>query len=138
MPVATVGLFALAIIVIAIAFLINSAVGGGDKLSPAEVNQTNTAVAKKATPGATTPTPGGATATNGTARPGTTTATGTAAPRTATPAGSGAGTYTVESGDNCGAIADKNGITLDQFFTLNPTIDRSCNNLAVGQVVKVK
>jgi LysM repeat protein len=141
MPVATIGLFALAIIVIAIAFLIQGAVGsGGDKPSPAEVNQTNTAVAKDKTPGSQTQAPG--TAAAGQPTTSGTTAPGTPKPSTTpqagnTPAG-GASTYTVQSGDFCGTIAEKNGITLDQFFSLNPNIDRSCNNLTVGQVVKVK
>ena len=35
-------------------------------------------------------------------------------------------------------IATDNNLTLDQFFQLNPTIDRDCTNLSVGQVVKLK
>lgn len=136
MPVATIGLFALAIIVIVLAFVIQGALGSDSKGNGplASVSDTQTAQAKSATPAQTQPP---TTTTPGTTAPGT--------PRTGTPAtgtpgtgtGTGAKEYTVVAGDSCGAIADKNGISLDQFFTFNPSIDKNCTNLQVGQVVKV-
>jgi len=140
MPVATIGLFALAVVVIGIAFLINNLVGGSStKLSPQDQFATNQALTTKAggagtTPGSTT-TPGAAKTTTGTAVAGTGTA---ATGGSATAAGSGAGTYTVQSGDTCGAIATANGITLAQLEQLNGLTDSTCTQLAVGQVLKLK
>jgi chitinase len=43
--------------------------------------------------------------------------------------------YVIKSGDYCYAIAQNNGISLDQFYTLNAGIN--CNNLQIGQIVCV-
>jgi LysM repeat protein len=147
MPVATVGLFALAVVVILLAFWISSIVGGDDDdrdISPADAQRT-TLAARSATPGATTPsnrtpsaTPNQATRT---AQAGATTparATGTVAGTVTGTPGSGANTYTVQSGDFCSTIAERNNITVDQLRQLNPTIDAGCTNLQVGQVLRIR
>uniref|UniRef100_A0A914C4X0 LysM domain-containing protein n=1 Tax=Acrobeloides nanus TaxID=290746 RepID=A0A914C4X0_9BILA len=43
--------------------------------------------------------------------------------------------YTVQSGDYCYKIWTDNGLTQQQFYSLNPGID--CNNLQIGQSVCV-
>lgn len=149
MPVATIGLFALAVVVIALAFAINSIVGGGDdsnKLSPSDV--TGTQVALKATQtaraggaptqaattqAATTQTPGAGQTPGQTRTPGT----GTPASGTTTP-GAGGATYTVKAGDLCGTIASNNGITLQQLLTANQMTEDDCTRLQVGQVLKLR
>lgn len=45
-------------------------------------------------------------------------------------------TYTVVAGDYCYKIATENGLTLDQFYSINPTVN--CNPLQIGVVVCVK
>ena len=140
MPVATIGLFALAVVVIGIAFLINNLVGGSsNNLSPQDQFATNQALTTKAggagtTPGSTT-TPGAGKTTTGTAPAGTGTATGGSA---TVAGGAAANTYTVQSGDTCGAIATNNGISLAQLEQLNGLTDDTCSQLAVGQVLKLK
>ncbi len=138
----TIGLFILAAVVLALAFLIQNVVGGDDgkTLTPAEVQQTQAALKP------TTPATAAATRTAGAGTPGGT--PGNSATATAqanrTPTGSAtstapaAGTYTVKAGDSCQAIADANGVTLDQLRQLNPTIDATCSNLGIGQVLKLK
>ncbi|MGH2633440.1 MAG: LysM peptidoglycan-binding domain-containing protein [Tepidiformaceae bacterium] len=139
MPVATIGLFALAVVVIGIAFLINNLVGGSsNSLSPQDQFATNQALTTNAGGAATTP--------GSTRTPGATQATGTAATGTGTPgaggsatvAGGGAGTYTVQSGDTCSGIASANGITLAQLEQLNGLTDDTCPQIAIGQVLKLK
>ncbi|MCC6382709.1 MAG: LysM peptidoglycan-binding domain-containing protein [Dehalococcoidia bacterium] len=137
MPIATIGLFALAIIVIGVAFAIQQAVGGGDDsgLSPADRVATNDALAK--TQPARTATPGNAQTQTAQARtPGATTTATTGATTTGT-AAPNPKSYTVVSGDTCSGIAQAHNITDDQFFAANPDISRDCKNLAVGQVVKL-
>jgi chitinase len=41
--------------------------------------------------------------------------------------------YTVQPGEYCYLIAQNNGLSLDQFYSLNPGIN--CDNLQIGQVV---
>lgn len=136
LPAATIGLFALALVVIVLAFLINRASDGGDdNLSAADRTATQQAATQTAQAGGGGQTPG----TGNT--PGTGTATGqtpagTATPATNTPAGGGESTYTVVSGDLCGTIASEHDLTLDEFLDLNPGID--CNNLQIDQVVNVR
>ena len=147
MPVATIGLFALAVIVIGLAFAINNLVGGGSddpKISSADVVATR--ASEKATQTAkagggvptqvpqTQPptTPGAATAT---LAPGQTRTT-TAVAGSATPGGT-AKTYTVKSGDTCGAIATANNITLQQLLTANSKSEDDCTKLQVGDVLKL-
>lgn len=139
MPVATIGLFALAIVVIVLAFAIQQLVGdsgGGDQL-PADAVATKNALNQTATAQAggtgtaqtpTTQTPG-----NGT--PGTA-ATGTQPATTQTPspgATNGTGTrYTVQEGDSCFAIAEANGITLQELLDANDLTEDDCTRLNVG------
>jgi LysM repeat protein len=147
MPVATIALFALAIIVIALAFAIQQLVGGDDDntTSPADVTGTN--VANKATAtaraGGSQPTqPGGSTTvaagSSQTPAPGgSATAVRTGTPGTATPGGS-AKTYTVKSGDNCGTIAQQFGTTAAALIAANsPDVNADCTNLREGQVLKI-
>lgn len=140
MPVATIGLFALAVVVIGIAFLINNLVGGGgsNKLSPQDQFATNQALTTKAGGSGTTP---GSTVTVATTQTPGTAAAGTGTPGaggTATVAGGGAGTYTVQAGDTCSAIAAANGISLATLEQLNGLTDDTCTQIAIGQVLKLK
>jgi LysM repeat protein len=45
--------------------------------------------------------------------------------------------YTAQSGDGCYQIATSHGLTLDQFYALNPSINTQCTNLYVGEPVCV-
>jgi LysM repeat protein len=136
MPVATIGLFAMAIIVVGIAFAISRAVGDGDNgtLTAPERFATNVAQTRAAGGSATQPTAEG----QATQAPAQATATATPAgnatapPRTATPGGT-ARTYTVKAGDNCSVIANQNGITVPALMQANPSINAECTNLAEGQ-----
>lgn len=142
MPVATIGLFALAVVVIVLAFAIQQLVGdsGGGDQSPADavatknaLNQTATAQAG-GTGTAQTPT----TQTPGNSTPGTpgTAATGTRPATTGTPspgATNGAGTrYTVKEGDSCFAIAADHGVTLQELLDANKLTEDDCTRLKVG------
>jgi LysM repeat protein len=131
LPVATIGLFVLAIVVIALAFWIQSVVGDDDdgQLSPDEIVATNQARQTEQTtpsePGdeTTTPTtpqtqPGGSTQTPG-------------AGGTQTPGGGGT-TYTVVSGDTCISIAEANGVTLEELLEANNMTEDDCTSLNVG------
>lgn len=149
MPVATIGLFALALVVVGLAIAINQLVGdsGGGSQAPADavatkdaLNRTQTAQAggngqTPTTP--TTQTPGTG-QTPGTATTGTpaTTATGTRTPGTGTPS-TGNKTYTVKSGDFCSTIAEANGITLDALLKANNMTEADCATLQIGQVLKL-
>jgi LysM repeat protein len=147
MPVATVGLFVLAIVVIALAFAINQLVGGdgGAKISPADTVGTQTAQKTIAAGGggqqtrpagpttpATTQTPG----TGQTPGSGQTPGAGTT-PGISPTAGAGAKTHTVVSGDTCGAIAIDKNITLQQLLDANKITEADCSKLSVGQVLKL-
>ena len=141
----TIGLFILAAVVLALAFLIQNVVGGDDgkTLTPAEVQQTQAAL-KPTTPAtsAATRTAGTGTATASPANSATATAqanrTATGSATTGTSTAPAAGTYTVKAGDNCGIIAEATGVTVDQLRQLNPAINESCGNLQPGQVLKLK
>ncbi len=144
MPILTIGLFALAAVVIVVAIFIQQAVsddgGNGSQLSQADVVGTNTARTQTARASGVQPTqqPGqtltpGANQTPGT---GTPQATRTGTPGTGTP-GTGAKTYTVKAGDFCGTIATANNITVEQLLAANPDINKDCTNLAVGQILKL-
>ena len=152
MPVATIGLFALALVVVGLAIAINQLVGdsGGGSQAPADAVATKDALNKTQTAQAggngqtpttpttpTTKTPGTG-QTPGTATTGTpaTTATGTRTPGTGTPT-SGSKTYTVKSGDFCGTIAEANGITLDALLKANNMTEADCATLQIGQVLKL-
>lgn len=143
MPVATVGLFALAVVVVGLAFAIQQLVGGGDddELSPADsvataaaLNRTRTAQAGGQTqqPQTQTTQPP-----NGTRTPGTGTApAGTRTPGTGTPQ-QGGNRYTVKQGDICGTIASDHNITLAQLLQANNMTEDDCLKLAVGQVLVI-
>lgn len=148
MPVATIGLFALAIVVVALAFAIQRLVGDGDtsSVSPADavatrdaLNKTRTAQAgggNQTQPPQTTQTqqPAGS-QTPGASQTGTVSRT-TTATTSGTP-GSGAKTYTVKSGDTCGGIAEANGTTLAALLVANNLTEAACTTLAVGQILKL-
>jgi LysM repeat protein len=142
MPVATVGLFVLAIVVIVLAFAIQHFAGGdgGSSLTAAERFATTQAVngtanaGKQTQPAGTTTaaanqTAGAGTATNKTPAAGGSTTTAVA--------GGSAKTYTVKSGDICSTIASDNGITLQQLEDANGLTDDSCRELNIGQVLKL-
>lgn len=128
LPVATVGLFALALGLVVLAIVIQRALsgGGGDELSAAERFQTQQALGR-----------GTATATAQTPTGGTATVTGTATPSgaTSTPAATGTPegtrtpgaqrTYVVKSGDTCYGIAQEFGITVEQLRQANG-LDENC------------
>ena len=148
MPVATAGLFVLALVIIGLAFAINQMVGGsgGGSQAPADavgtkeaLNKTQTAQAggQKTPTTPTTQTPG-TSQTPGTATTGTppATVTGTRTPGTGTPT-TGGKTYTVKSGDFCGTIAEANGITLEALLKANNMTEADCATLQIGQVLKL-
>ncbi|MEO8539998.1 MAG: LysM domain-containing protein [bacterium] len=146
MPVATIGLFALAIVVVALAFAIQRLVGNGDdsSQSPADAVATRDATNKTRTAqagGGSTQTQ--APSTTQTQQPGTPGAsqTGTASrTTTATTSGTpGAGgkTYVVKAGDFCGTIAQDQGVTLAALLAANNMTEPDCNTLAVGRTLKI-
>lgn len=146
MPVATIGLFALAIVIVALAFAIQRLVGDGDDggLSPADSVATRDAVNKTRTAGAgngnQTPAP-----TTQTQQPGNQTPsasqTGTASRTTTATAsgtpGAGGKTYVVKAGDFCGTIAQSQGVTLAALLAANNMTEDDCTRLAVGQTLKI-
>ncbi len=129
MPAATIGLFALAIVVVIVAFFINQQLGGdGGTISPAEVLETQTAQTAEA---------GGPTATEpgdiATATSPANIATATTSPEepTATETPSGSQNYEVQSGDTLGAIATRFGTTVEALVAANNLADS--NAIFVGQ-----
>ena len=140
MPVATIGLFALALVVIGLAFAIQQIVGDGDnnQLSPGDQvatreAQSRTLTAQAGGNGGETQTPGGE-QTPGT--PGTTQTPGGETP-TPTEGNGGGGTYTVQEGDFCGTIAEANDITLQELLDANDMTEDDCSALQVGQVLVI-
>ena len=138
MPAATIGLFALAIVIIGITIFILSSAGGDDgQLSGADalattqaLSQTQQAqtprVANTVVPGQTTQ-PGQTPGTPGTPR----TATGSTTP------GAGGREYEVKSGDFCSTIAEANNITLAALLQANNMTEDACTRLQVGQKLKL-
>jgi LysM repeat protein len=144
MPVATIGLFALAIALVALAFLIQRALSGGDgdEITPAESFQTTEAQRMTQTAqaggGAQTQTPGaGTTETPGTGEtPGATTTPDGEDPTTTPTGGNGGGTtYTVVSGDTCFAIAQEFDTTVQAIIDAND-LDAECS-LDIDQVLTI-
>jgi len=143
MPVATIGLFALAVVVVILAFVIQRVVGDGDDgtLQPADAVATRDALNKTRTaqagggdntpaPTSATQQPGSQTVTPGTGTPGTP-RTGTATTsRTTTPGGT---TYTIEEGDFCGTIAADFDITLEELLEANDMTEDDCLTLVIGE-----
>ena len=143
MPVATIGLFALALIVIALAFAIQRIVddddGGG--IQPADVVATTAALNKTqtATAGGGNATQPAATTPAGQTPGQTPNATTTRTPAAGSPTtAAGAATYTVKAGDTCGGIASDNGITLAALLAANQMSEGDCSSLDVGQVLKLR
>lgn len=145
MPVATIGLFALALVVVLLAFGIQRLVGGGDDntVSPADAVATRDALNKTRTAqaggnGQTQPP-----ATQQTQQPGTTqtpgaTQTGTANRTTTATGTAGAGrTYKVKSGDSCFSIALDHNVTLQALLDANKLTEADCTRLAVDQELKI-
>lgn len=139
MPVATVGLFALAIALVALAFLIQRALSGDDDggLTPAESFQTQQALNETQTEQAGG---GGGDETPATGETPGTDESPTIDPgeeETPTPdngdgnGGGGGDTYVVQSGDTCSGIANEFGTTVDAIIAAND-LDEACN-LAVDQ-----
>lgn len=134
MPVATIGLFVLAVGVIALAFAVTQLAGGGDddELTAAERFQTqqalNTETPAGNTPAGETPTEAVATTPAG--------AEDTATPEngeTETPTEEpGGDVYVVESGDNCSTIAEGLGVDLQELLDANNMTTEDCTSLAVG------
>ena len=133
MPAATIGLFALAIAIVALAFLIQRTLsdGGGDGLTPGETNQTQVAVRTQTaaaggggsvTPQPTSETPGADQTPNASETPG---GEETATPGDSATPGGGGTTYTVQAGDFCGTIADQFGITVEELIAAND-LDEAC------------
>lgn len=131
MPVATIGLFALAVVVVAIAFGITQLTSdGGSNKNNLNGLTDSTATATLPPQTSTAPAAGSATAPAGSVTPaGSATASTTAT--------GGGGTYTVVSGDNCSAIAAANGVTLDQLYAANGGPDGKCANLNIGDVLTI-
>lgn len=136
MPVATIGLFGLAIVIIALAFGIQQLVGGDDDdetsgdsaVETADaLNKTSTAQAgdQPTQPPAETQQP------NGTRTPGASVTPGTGTPS------SGGGTYTVRPGDTCGSIAEEHGVTLDELLEANNMTEADCNTLQIGEELTI-
>jgi LysM repeat protein len=141
MPAATIGLFALAIVLIAIAFLINQAVdddGSGGAISEADAfrtvaaNQTAQAAADQ-TPGNDQTQQGNQTP-NGTQSPSATQSPG--ATQTTT-AGAGGDEYTVQAGDTCSGIAEANDVTLADLLEANDLTEEDCLNLQEGDTLTI-
>lgn len=139
MPAATIGLLALAVVVVGLAFLVQNLLGGGDDspgLSPDDVAATNQALNATRTAQAGT---GGETPTNG-QTPGQETPVNGQTPdngddETPTPGNGqtpgGGTTYTVESGDFCSTIAAQFNTTVDAIIAAND-LDADCS-IFVGQ-----
>lgn len=134
LPVATIGLFALAAVVIGLAFWIQSIVGDDDnQLTPGETLATQQAAASRTgQAGGATTTPGSPTTPGGTRTPGA----GSPTAGATTPSGGGQ-TYTVQPGDSCFGIAQTHGISVEEFMQVNNFTDESCNELQPGQNVRL-
>ncbi len=121
MRAATVSLFVLAAVVVAIAFIVNRELGDDDTVPVAPVaTEAPTAAAATEAPAATpepTPVPTPEPTPVPTPAP---TPEPTPAP---TPAPVGATTYIVQAGDTCGAIASEFEITLDELLAANEDLE---------------
>ena len=127
MPVATISLFALAIVVVAIAFIVNQQLSDDGDTAPAALTPTPTAAATQ--PPAATPTAAA------TQPPATPTATPTPAPTpppTPEPTPT-ASIHVVVPGDTCGGIAAANDVTLDAFLAANELTEEDCLTIQPGQ-----
>ncbi len=135
MPVATIGLFALALVVIGLAFAIQQIVGdgGNNQISPGDQFATRSAQIQTMTAQAggngEAPEPGQTPATPGTGQ--------TPNGQSPTPtSGTGGGTtHVVESGEFCGTIAADYGIGLQALLDANDMNESDCLTLQVGQIL---
>ncbi len=142
MPAATIGLFALAIALVALAFLIQRALsGGGDNnLSAADTFATQQALhatqTSEAGGGGQTQPAGQTQTTTASQTPGAGETATTQPNATNTPSGGGSGsTYTVQSGDTCGAIATRFDTTVEAIIAANDLND-ACD-IFVEQVLTI-
>jgi len=143
LPVATIGLFSLAIVVVVLAFAINKLSGGssGSEVPLVAKNQTATAAAAGAG-AAKTQTVVIGTRPAGSTTPGANQTPGAQTPGTGTPGasptgGAGGKTYTVKSGDTCFGIAQSNNTTLQALLDANKMTEADCSSLAIGQTLKL-
>lgn len=133
MPVATIALFGLAVLVIAVAVLVTQLADGGDgdDLTQAEIFQTTQAQRTQA-PAETTTATGATTPGTGPTQAGASPTTGTPAARTATIQPNGGGTtHIVESGEFCSTIANLYDITLEELLEANDMTEDDCTSLQV-------
>lgn len=133
MPVATIALFGLAVLVIAVAVLVTQLADGGDgdDLTQAEIFQTTQAHRTQA-PAETTTATGATTPGTGPTQAGASPTTGTPAARTATIQPNGGGTtHIVESGEFCSTIANLYDITLEELLEANDMTEDDCTSLQV-------
>lgn len=131
MPVATIGLFALAIVVVAIAFGITQLTGNGNKsdLSLGDDTPTTTTETSTVSAGGSATVPAGGTATGSVTPP--------AGTSTTTTGNGGGSTYTVQDGDTCYGIAVANGVTLDALEAANGGPGGACANLNPDDVLTI-
>ena len=143
MPVATIGLFALALVVVGLAFAIQNLVGDDNDDDPSPADTVATAAALNSTrtaqAGGSTQPPQTQTtqAPNGTRTPGSGTPAASRTPGTGTPPAGGGDTYTVQAGDICGTIASDHDISLQELLDANDMTEADCNTLRVGQELKI-
>jgi LysM repeat protein len=135
MPAATIGLFALAIVLIAIAFLISQAVDGNGSNQTTEADAFATQNALKTAQAGDQTTQVTQTAQGNETPAGTQTQTTPGATRTTTGT-AGGGTYTVKPGDSCSAIATANNTTVEKLMQANNITDPSCP-LNAGDTLKL-
>ena len=126
MRAATVSLFVLAAVVVAIAFVVNREIGEDDPApvvpvateTPTEAAAATTQVATETEEPAPAPTP------TAVATPQPTPAPTEAPTQAPTEAPTGDGTiYIVQAGDTCGAIASANGVTLQELLDANEELE---------------
>ena len=123
MRVATISLFALAIVVVAIAFVVNRSLSDDGDTAPAALTPTPTAAPTQAPAATPTAAPTQAPAATPTATP-TPVPTPTPPP---TPS-----VHVVVPGDTCGAIAAANDLTLEAFLAANELTEDDCLTIQPG------
>lgn len=131
MPVATIGLFALAVVVLAIAFGITQLTNGNNNNTTLPLSGNTATTTTTVAAGGTATVPAEGTATGSVTAP-----AGTA---TTTTGSGGGSTYTVQDGDTCYGIAVANGISLDALEAANGGSgpDGKCQNLNIDDVLTI-
>ena len=143
-PVLTIGLFALAAIVILLALWIQSLVGGDNQgaLNPADVQATQqanrTTTLAPTQPANQTARPAGTGTVAGGASTGTPAANRTPGATTTGTAGATAATYKVVPGDTCGGIAEAHNVAVADIIRLNTGVNADCTNLKPDQELKLR